>query len=271
MNERDTALSELPDGVTLEDLLIPLRAALSTCHDTDWSLRQFKPHITHALAALQPAAVSAEREACARLCDARGVKFHSESPFAAECHGLAEAIRARGDSAQQATPEPVQHDGTRGPLDGAPMNADKAAYFMRRFKREEKLLGPNEQLAIDFVLSMLTATPEPVGEPDAWLRQAKQGPGVHDPLVILGAARPTGYVAAYRPVAYCDAHTAPGVPEVHKIDVGFRWDGDAQQHIPSMVIEFEPVKAGDPTDAKGWRDRDALAAMLAAAQAKGGE
>lgn len=105
MNERNTALSELPDGVTLEDLLIPLRAALSTCHDTDWSLRQFKTHITHALAALQPAAVSAEREACARLCDARGVKFHSESPFAAECHGLAEAIRARGDSAQQATPD----------------------------------------------------------------------------------------------------------------------------------------------------------------------
>lgn len=57
------AMPELQEGATLEDLLIPLRAALNTCHDTDWSLRQFKPHITHALAALQsaqPAAVSDE-------------------------------------------------------------------------------------------------------------------------------------------------------------------------------------------------------------------
>lgn len=45
-------LPPLPDGVTLEDLLISLRAALETCHDTDWSLRQFKTSISHALAAL---------------------------------------------------------------------------------------------------------------------------------------------------------------------------------------------------------------------------
>lgn len=45
-------LPPLPDGVTLEDLLIPLRVALETCHDTDWSLRQFKTHISHALAAI---------------------------------------------------------------------------------------------------------------------------------------------------------------------------------------------------------------------------
>lgn len=38
-----------------------------------------------------------------------------------------------------------------------PMTHEKAAYFMRRFKSEEKLLGPNEQAAIDFVLSMLSA------------------------------------------------------------------------------------------------------------------
>lgn len=45
-------LPPLPDGVTLEDLLIPLRVALETCHDTDWSLRQFKTPISHALAAI---------------------------------------------------------------------------------------------------------------------------------------------------------------------------------------------------------------------------
>ena len=45
-------LPPMPDGVTLEELLIPLRVALETCHDTDWSLRQFKTSISHALAAI---------------------------------------------------------------------------------------------------------------------------------------------------------------------------------------------------------------------------
>ncbi len=45
-------LPPLPDGVTLEDMLIPLRVALETCHDSDWSLRQFKTTISHAIAAL---------------------------------------------------------------------------------------------------------------------------------------------------------------------------------------------------------------------------
>ncbi|WP_204273149.1 hypothetical protein, partial [Stenotrophomonas maltophilia] len=32
------------------------------------------------------------------------------------------------------------------------MSSERAAYFMRRFKSEEKLLGPNEQAAVDYVL-----------------------------------------------------------------------------------------------------------------------
>jgi hypothetical protein len=35
------------------------------------------------------------------------------------------------------------------------MNALRAAYFMRRFSKEEKLLGPNEQEAIQYVINML--------------------------------------------------------------------------------------------------------------------
>lgn len=35
------------------------------------------------------------------------------------------------------------------------MTAKSAAYFMERFKKEEKLRGPSEQAAIDFVLEML--------------------------------------------------------------------------------------------------------------------
>ncbi|MGO8242987.1 hypothetical protein [Rhizobium johnstonii] len=35
------------------------------------------------------------------------------------------------------------------------MTAARAIYFLERFKREEKLLGPNEQLALDFSISAL--------------------------------------------------------------------------------------------------------------------
>lgn len=49
---------------------------------------------------------------------------------------------------------------------------------------------------------------------------------------------------------------------VQKIDRGFRWDGEKQQHIPTLLIEFEPVPANSPCDAKGWQDRDALADLL---------
>lgn len=40
------------------------------------------------------------------------------------------------------------------------MTAHRAMYFMERFKREEKLLGPNEQAALDFVIAMLNTTPQ---------------------------------------------------------------------------------------------------------------
>lgn len=35
------------------------------------------------------------------------------------------------------------------------MNAERAAFFMQRFKTEEKMLGPHEQAALDYVLGML--------------------------------------------------------------------------------------------------------------------
>jgi len=56
------------------------------------------------------------------------------------------------DSTSQPEQEPV----------ATAMTAHRAAYFMERFKHEEKLLGPNEQAALDFVISMLEAQPEPV-------------------------------------------------------------------------------------------------------------
>jgi hypothetical protein len=66
------------------------------------------------------------------------------------------------------------------------MTAHRAAYFMERFKHEEKLLGPNEQAALDFVISMLEAQPEQ--EPVAWL-QIGVGP-LHDGDVIARTTKP---------------------------------------------------------------------------------
>ena len=39
-------------------------------------------------------------------------------------------------------------------------------------------------------------------------------------------------------------------------EIGARFDGAAQQHIPFVVIEFEPVPVNSEYDAKGWKDRD---------------
>lgn len=36
------------------------------------------------------------------------------------------------------------------------MNAERATYYLRRFKSDEKMLGPNEQAALDFAISALT-------------------------------------------------------------------------------------------------------------------
>jgi hypothetical protein len=49
------------------------------------------------------------------------------------------------------------------------MTAKRAEFFMRRFKHIEKLFGPNEQAALDYVLAMLAAAPQPEQEPVAYL------------------------------------------------------------------------------------------------------
>ena len=56
---------------------------------------------------------------------------------------------------------------------------------------------------------------------------------------------------------------APSINEgVRKVTLGFRWESEAQHHIPTIEIEFDPVSPDSPNDAKGWQDRDRLASML---------
>ena len=66
------------------------------------------------------------------------------------------------------------------------------------------------------------------------------------------------FVAAAQP-----ATTA--VPPCHVAVIGHRFDPVNQTHVPQVLLEFEPVPVNSPNDAKGWQDRDALAAMIAAA------
>ncbi|MFU5001891.1 hypothetical protein [Pseudomonas paraeruginosa] len=55
------------------------------------------------------------------------------------------------------------------------MSSERAAYFMRRFKAEEKMLGPNEQAAVDYVLSLIAQHERIVGElradRDSWAKR----------------------------------------------------------------------------------------------------
>ena len=59
------------------------------------------------------------------------------------------------------------------------------------------------------------------------------------------------------------AKTAPSINEgVRKVTLGFRWESEAQHHIPTIEIEFDPVSPDSPNDAKGWQDRDRITSML---------
>lgn len=55
------------------------------------------------------------------------------------------------DTALAPTPAPAQQEPAK------PMDAHLAAYFMRRFLHEEKMLGPNEQAALQFTIAALEA------------------------------------------------------------------------------------------------------------------
>ncbi len=75
-----------------------------------------------------------------------------------------EAWQARAAlAATPAASEPAQT------IERQRMTAGRASFFMERFLKEEKLLGPNEQAALHFVIDMLekAAAPVVLPEPDA--------------------------------------------------------------------------------------------------------
>ncbi len=85
---------------------------------------------------------------------------------AQECHPR--AVLALTMEAEELIEKAISEAENQEPV--AKMTAHRAAFFMERFKREEKLLGPNEKTAVDFVLAMLDTHPEPKREPLTWQR-----------------------------------------------------------------------------------------------------
>ena len=105
------------------------------------------------------------------------------------------------------------------------MTVRRAVYFMERFKREEKLLGPNEQAALDFVISMLEKQSEPV--------VGQMNPETED---LIGAAQ--------RKAAdwWCPApRLRPGVEQVlltdDEIDA-LPWNGSPRQFARAVEKAF---------------------------------
>jgi Lar family restriction alleviation protein len=90
--------------------------------------------------------------------------------------------------AQQAEPQPAHA-----------MTPQRARYFMERFQREEKLLGPNEQRALAYVIAMLEAA---AAHP--------QQPGGASALIALRGAMPHVYAD--------DAAAHPRQPAPRQLD-----------------------------------------------------
>lgn len=65
--------------------------------------------------------------------------------------------------------------------------------------------------------------------------------------------------------ALAQRQQVPALPPHKVVDVGFRFDCEAQAHTPQVLVEFEPVPVGEPNSAKGWADRNAFVAALTAA------
>lgn len=163
-------------------------------------------------------------------------------------------------------------DGTRPPFEPGPMNADRAAYFMRRFKHEEKLLGPNEQSACDFILSMLDAASQRNGSDEEPVNR-------NDPLSALAIR----ILVALEKVSQNDADHAFRLAcealedEARRMNVELPWVVRAPCAAPPAILEQASYRVDDEaqlrsavsvmddvlTDIAGWEDQALAEAVRA--------
>ena len=99
--------------------------------------------------------------------------FTAADMATASAQGFRDGVASIAASAGEPTPE-LQR-----------MTASRAAFFMERFLREEKLLGPNERAAVQFALNMLEAAPQQeVQEPCGWTRLPGALPEPGTPVLL---------------------------------------------------------------------------------------
>ncbi|HHM0555282.1 TPA: hypothetical protein ACRDQR_000602 [Pseudomonas aeruginosa] len=93
--------------------------------------------------------------------------FAQPSPAQAECidcHGSGFCMSISNEEIRCPCGAPIKFSGpSQAEAERPEMSPERAAYFMRRFKSEEKLLGPNEQAAVDYMLSLLAQHERIVG------------------------------------------------------------------------------------------------------------
>jgi hypothetical protein len=73
-------------------------AALVAAAERELAFVKLEQRVKEAYQDGHTAGAKSERESCAKVCDDRAFQFFSESPFFVEMHGLADAIRNRGNT-----------------------------------------------------------------------------------------------------------------------------------------------------------------------------
>ena len=114
--------------------------------------------------------------------------------------------------APSATVKAEQPDGTVGE-----MTPDRAIYFLKRFKGEEKMLGPHEQWALDFSIAILSAQVQDVAD-------MPQSPWPASDWAIgrikelEAQAVPEGWQLVPKEPTQEMCEAAPSLPAIHAID-----------------------------------------------------
>ncbi|HBO3026681.1 TPA: hypothetical protein L4Q98_004698 [Pseudomonas aeruginosa] len=126
------------------------------------------------------------------------------------------------------------------------MSSERAAYFMRRFKAEEKMLGPNEQAAVDYVLSLIAQHERIVGELRDELESERITAQFHDALDECDGDR--WKLRSERDAANARLH------EVATACATAEQERDAALAEVERLHQFERICEGLPQDAidGGW-------------------
>ena len=149
----------------------------------------------------------------------------------------AEALRTRLEAAEADALEQARLNG---------MGGEREAALMAKLEAAEK-----ERDALRAKIAEMEKQ-----EPVAWI-----GRGPRDGQIEFSAHRPAPSVMrdfGMKPLYLVPgAQPAPSIPEgIQRVASDFYWDRTTLHHVPFVRVEFQPVAADAPDDAKGWQDRD---------------